>query len=127
MYGNTLDISMFRFVFWQPVLFFEAIARYPSPNFLPGRFISIAWSHDDAFTYFVKLEPDGDWSKGQELIRNIVKPRSLTEQIARNPTTDMLDPIFSRKKAEHVLPKRWKMQCFKGRILSNQKSFMKIK
>jgi hypothetical protein len=63
---------MFRYVFWQPVLFFEAIVRYPRPNFLPGRFIGIAWNHGDAFTYRVWSEPDGNWSKGQELIRNIV-------------------------------------------------------
>jgi hypothetical protein len=35
--------------------------------------------------------------KGQELIRSIVKPRSLTQDISRNPATDMSNLIFSRR------------------------------
>jgi hypothetical protein len=72
MYGKTPDISMFWYVFWQAVLFFEAKARYPIQNFLPGHFINIAWNHVGAFTFCVWSEPFGDWLKGQELIRNIL-------------------------------------------------------
>ena len=73
--GETPDISVFRFYFWQPVWYYEPTAKYPSPNFLPGRFVGIAWDHGDAFTYKIWTEPDNDWTKGTELIRNIVKPR----------------------------------------------------
>ena len=41
-------------------------------------FIGIAWESGDAFTYRVWTEPEGDWKKGQELIRNVVRPRSIT-------------------------------------------------
>ena len=75
MHGNTPDISMFRFRFWEPVWFYEPTARHPDPNFLPGRFVGIAWNHGDAFTYRVWTTPGGDWEKGRELIRNIVKGR----------------------------------------------------
>ena len=64
IFGNTPDISMFRFVFWESVLYFEPIAKFPKPTFLPGRFLGIAWNHGDAFTYRIWTEPDGDWTKG---------------------------------------------------------------
>lgn len=73
--GNTPDISVFRFSFWQPVYYYEPTAKYPKPNFLPGRFVGIAWNHGDAFTYRVWTCPNGNWENGLELIRNIVRPR----------------------------------------------------
>ncbi len=33
MYGNTPDISMFRFRFWETVWYFEPTAKYPASNF----------------------------------------------------------------------------------------------
>jgi Reverse transcriptase (RNA-dependent DNA polymerase) len=80
LYGNTPDISMFRFTFWQPVRNYEPTAKYPTPNFLPRRFVGIAWNHGDAFTYKIWTCPDGDWAKGSELIRNVVKPRTAENQ-----------------------------------------------
>ena len=73
--GNTPDISVFRFSFWQPVYYYEPTAKYPKPNFLPGRFVGIAWNHGDAFTYRIWTCPNGNWENGLELIRNIVRPR----------------------------------------------------
>lgn len=73
--GDTPDISMFRFSFFEPVWYYEPTAKYPDPNFLPGRFVGIAWDHGDAFTYKIWTCPKGHHSDGQELIRNIVKSR----------------------------------------------------
>jgi hypothetical protein len=76
MFGHTPDISIFRFHFWEPVRYYKPTAKDPKSNFLPGRFVGIAWDHDDAFTYKIWTTPDDDWKKGQELIRNVVKSRS---------------------------------------------------
>jgi hypothetical protein len=51
LHGHTPDISMFRFVFWEPVWYYEPTAKFPQPNFLPGRFVGIAWDHGGALTY----------------------------------------------------------------------------
>ena len=79
LHGDTPDISMFRFKFWQPIWYYEPIARFPQPNFLPGRFVGIAWDHGDAFTYRIWTMPDNNFEKGQELIRNVVQPRIVTD------------------------------------------------
>jgi len=73
--GITPDISMFRFGFFEPVWYYEPTAKYPEPSFCPGRFVGIAWDHGDAFTYRIWTCPNGKWTGGTELIRNIVKPR----------------------------------------------------
>ena len=73
--GDTPDISMFRFEFWQAVEVFDNPAPFPSPKMIDARFIGIAWDHGDPFTYRVWTEPNGDWKKGTELIRNFVRPR----------------------------------------------------
>ena len=76
LHGMTPDISVFRFAFFQPVWYYEPTAKYPEPNFLPGRFVGIAWNHGDALTYRIWTCLSGDSiAAGQELIRNIVKPR----------------------------------------------------
>jgi hypothetical protein len=70
---------MFRFKFWETVWYYEPTAKYPNPNFLPGRFAGIAWDHGDAFTYEVWTTPNDIWEDGQELVRNIVQSRLPTE------------------------------------------------
>jgi Reverse transcriptase (RNA-dependent DNA polymerase) len=70
---------MFRFIFWEAVWYFEPTATYPKPNFLPGRFVGIAWDHGDAFTYRIWTTPQHHWELGQELIRNIVRGRIHTD------------------------------------------------
>jgi hypothetical protein len=66
MRGHTPDISMFRFRFWEPVWYFEPTAKYPKPNFLPGRFVGIAWEHGDAFTYKIWTTPGKSIPNGNE-------------------------------------------------------------
>ena len=80
MFGHTPDISsMFRFPFWCALWYFEPTAKYPKSNFLPGRMVGIAWDHGDAFlSYKIWTTPDGDWTKGVELIRNVVKTRLVS-------------------------------------------------
>jgi hypothetical protein len=74
---------MFWYVFWEPVLYYDPMATFPKPTFLPGRFIGIARDHGDAFTYRIWTEPNGDWTEGRELIRNVVKSRQGAAQLPR--------------------------------------------
>jgi hypothetical protein len=76
MYGNTPDISMFRFRFWEPVWYYEPTAKYPAANFLQGRFVGIAWNCGDSFTSKIWTTPNDVWEDGCKLIRNIVRSRS---------------------------------------------------
>ena len=69
---------MFRYEFWQPVEVYDNIDPFPTHKMIDARFIGIAWESGDAFTYRVWTEPEGDWKKGQELIRNVVRPRSVS-------------------------------------------------
>ena len=95
MFGHTPDISCFRFRFWEPVWYYEPTAKHPKPNFLPGRFVGIAWDHGDAFTYRVWTTPADDWTKGLELIRNIVKSRALDQS---EPFADYTDDELAFEK-----------------------------
>jgi hypothetical protein len=79
LHGHTPDISMFRFAFWEPVWYYEPTAKFPQPNFLPGRFVGIAWDHGDALTYQIWTTPNNDWNKGRLLIRNVVRGRHQQE------------------------------------------------
>jgi hypothetical protein len=97
MYGHTPDISMFRFAFWEPVWYYEPTAKYPKPNFLPGRFVGIAWNHGDAFTYKIWTTPNNDWEQGLELIRNVVHGRQHEDCTPRAAYTES-DLALTKKK-----------------------------
>jgi hypothetical protein len=77
--GYTPDISAFRFPFWRPVWYYEPTAKFPAPNFLPGRMVGIAWEHGDALSYRIWTTPNDDWEKGRELVRNVVRERHYTD------------------------------------------------
>lgn len=99
--GHTPDISVFRFAFFQPIWYYEPAAKYPDPNFRPGRFVGIAWDHGDAFTFRIWTCPPGKpLTDGTGLIRNIVKPRNPDDS-EFSPSLLVaweLEPRMSRKK-----------------------------
>ena len=45
--GNTPDISMFRFHFWEQIEYFNPGTKQPQHGWLPGRFLGIAWDVGD--------------------------------------------------------------------------------
>jgi hypothetical protein len=96
--SNTVDISVFRYYFWQPIEYNQPNARFPACKWQKGRFVGIAWKHGDPFTYRIWTEPDdGDWTSGEELVRNVIRPRKnvppVTEATRLNESTgyDELD------------------------------------
>ena len=74
--GDTPDISAFRYSFWQEIDYFDPTARFPLSPWQPEYFLGINWKGGDAFTFTVwTAGRDGDWTKGRELTRNIIRPR----------------------------------------------------
>ena len=94
--GDTADISPFRFKFWQPVKFYDT-AGFPQSRWVMARFLGIAWDTGDQFTFRVWSEPDGDWTKGSEFTRNVVRTRNEDEipKISEEPDTSQFK--FQRK------------------------------
>ena len=50
-YGDAVDLSVFLFSLWQEIKYLEPIAFFLNEHMLPGRWIGIARSVGDAFTY----------------------------------------------------------------------------
>ena len=114
MFGHTLDISMFCFPFWSPVWYLEPAAKYPKSNFLPGRMYGIAWDHGDAFSYKIWTTPDDDWTKGVELIRNVVKSKLVTVVESRADYNES-NTSFTKGKTKRTQKKRDQKQLSKKR------------
>lgn len=72
-YGDTPDISVFRFEFWEPVYYHEPHLKFSHPNLLPGRFLGIARTTGDTFTFYVYTQR----SKGRNtvLARSVIRRR----------------------------------------------------
>jgi len=68
-FGDTPDISVFRFTFWEPIYYHDPHARFPNPNLLPARFLGIARTTGDAFTFYIYTQ--------KEQGRNVVLARSV--------------------------------------------------
>lgn len=68
-FGDTPDISVFRFSFWETIYYHDPHARFPNPNLLAGRFLGIARTTGDAFTFYIYTQkPHG---------HNVVLARSV--------------------------------------------------
>lgn len=76
-YGDTPDISVFRFEFWEPIYYHEPHAKFPTPNLLPGRFLGIARTTGDTFTFYIYTQKP----KGRNMIltRSVIRKRHLTD------------------------------------------------
>jgi len=72
-FGDTPDISVFRFSFWEPIYYHDPHARFPNPNLLAGRFLGIARTTGDAFTFYVYTQK----SQGRDVVlaRSVIRKR----------------------------------------------------
>jgi hypothetical protein len=115
--GETPDISVFCFHFWEPVWFLRGPAQMPHRKWVRGRSMGIAWSTGDAMTFVV--HPDKDEELGSRTVhRSVVVARHPDEkqprQILQNlsdfffPTpkfkTESDDRIVGRKRKSEDLP-----------------------
>lgn len=81
------NISLFQFKFWQPVKFFDNVGF----RWVMARCIGIAW-------FKVWSEPNGDWAKGHEFTRNVVRNRLPSEMSTLSEETlDMKNFKFQKK------------------------------
>ena len=56
--GNTPDLSVFRFHFWQEVEWFNINAKNPEDGWTPGRFLGINDSAGDSMTYYIETKSE---------------------------------------------------------------------
>ena len=58
--GNTPDLSVFRFHFWQEIEWYNINAKNPDDGWTPGRFLGINDNAGDSMTYFIETKsPNG--------------------------------------------------------------------
>ena len=76
-HGDTPEITRFRFIFWQPIWYYNKNATFPNHKMLKGRFLGLATNVCDQYCYLV-------------LTRSIVRPRYRAERapIVYTRTTD---------------------------------------
>mmetsp|Transcript_52228 Transcript_52228/g.78006 ORF Transcript_52228/g.78006 Transcript_52228/m.78006 type:complete len:1156 (-) Transcript_52228:781-4248(-) len=107
-FHSTPDISVFRFVFWQPVWYHIPRSSFPHSKMLPGRFIGIATDTGDAFCYLIWTGKKDGRGRYTVLARGIVKPRQEGEEppevdpVAKDEK--MQDLEFFKRDAKTVLP-----------------------
>ena len=71
--GETPDISVFRFHFWELIEYYDPTVKQPHNGWTTGRFLGIAWDSGDHMTY--KIEPsDTNPRNPQVLIRSTIRP-----------------------------------------------------
>ena len=71
--GETPDISVFRFHFWEPIEYYEP-AKQPRDGWENGRFLGIAWDSGDCMTYYI--EPEGGNGR-TVLVRSNIRSRRV--------------------------------------------------
>ena len=55
-YGDTLDISIFRFVFWSPVWYYAPSNSFPHSKMLPSWFVGLAHNVGDTFCFLIVIK-----------------------------------------------------------------------
>ena len=78
-YGETPDITRFRYIFWQPIWYYHKNASFPNTKMLKGRFIGMATNVCDKFCYLILTIPDNSGEQSQVLARSVVRPRYRAE------------------------------------------------
>ena len=75
--GDTPDISMFRFHFWEPVEYWDPGEKQPRSGWKKGRFLGVNWSAGDSMTFFIETEKDPGEGRNVVLTRSNVRSRQV--------------------------------------------------
>ena len=75
--GNTPDLSVFRFHFWQEVEWFNINAKNPEDGWTPGRFLGINDSAGDSMTYYIETKSEN----GRPVVITRSNVRAKREQL----------------------------------------------
>jgi hypothetical protein len=90
-WGDRPDISVFRFVFWEPIWYYHPRQSFPRPKMLKGRFLGVAQNIGDAFCFLILTQPDNDDdSSPQVLARSVIRRRYLREE------APIVEPVHNR-------------------------------
>jgi Reverse transcriptase (RNA-dependent DNA polymerase) len=90
-WGDRPDISVFRFVFWEPIWYYHPRQAFPKPKMMKGRFLGVAQNIGDAFCFLILTQPEADEeSSPQVLARSVIRRRYLREE------APIVDPIGGR-------------------------------
>jgi hypothetical protein len=82
-WGERPDISMFRFIFWEPIWFYNPRQAFPKTKMMKGRFLGIAQNIGDAFCFLILLtqpESDAEQASPQVLARSVVRRRYAKDE-----------------------------------------------
>ncbi len=80
--GETPDVSVFRFAFYEPIYYHDPAQQFPAPNMLPGRFLGISRTTGDAFTFIITTDSG---TRPTILHRSVIRKRDPS---AKDPYAD---------------------------------------
>lgn len=106
-FGDTPDISVFRFAFWSPVWYYTPRAKFPQSKMLPARFIGIAKNAGDAFCYLILTDFEDETKPPRVLTRSVVRQRYPQQQapiVKQKSTKGDRDLIFFKSDGKTILP-----------------------
>ena len=75
--GDTPDISVFRFHFWECVWYLHKTSLMKDRTWMRGRFIGIAWTTGDSLCYKIQCDETGE--QRSVVHRSLVLPRHIDE------------------------------------------------
>ena len=78
--GDTPDISIFRFHFWEAIEYYDTNEKNPHDGWKPGRFLGINESAGDAMTYFIEVKS----KKGKPVVITRSNVRSKKDRREQN-------------------------------------------
>ncbi|MGH3055170.1 MAG: hypothetical protein ACRDL7_09360, partial [Gaiellaceae bacterium] len=67
--GETPDLSILQFEFWEPLLYLDPLSRFPQPSEKGGRFLGIAEYVGDSMTYWIL--PENEQSIARSCVRAV--------------------------------------------------------
>ena len=91
--GQTPDISIFRFAWFQPVWYYNPTLSFPQDKMSPGSFLKITENTGDGFAYHVLPAKDitdiPRYRSPVVLVRCVVRPRNLSSSDAPRCSKDV--------------------------------------
>ncbi|MGH7973894.1 MAG: hypothetical protein ACREBR_00110, partial [bacterium] len=94
--GETPDLSVLQFNFWEQLYYLDPLSRFPQPSERPGRFLGIADYIGDAMTYWILNE------KNQIIARSCVRPVDDEKRINIRALERMPKSILKEDMQRHV-------------------------
>ena len=74
--GETPDISMFNYYFWEPIWYYDPMAPKLSSKLKKARWLGIAPNCGDALTYYINTE--NEQGRNRIFVRSVIKTRRKT-------------------------------------------------